>query len=182
MIPIIESIDENKLRPGAKMVRRDVIMLVVRHPSEEKYLYLHNKKFGWNILVQGGVEQGENPMAAAIRELTEETGFHDIRSVRRLPLDMDNVFYAAHKNENRYARIQTYLIELAGLDQLPHEDEAEVLFETYENLARIFGAGFAHHAFLLGVAAGRFSVDDLDPNNPSHLGPIELANLKVSYR
>jgi 8-oxo-dGTP pyrophosphatase MutT (NUDIX family) len=50
---------------------------VVKHPSENKYLYLHYKRIGWNTLVQGGIDDGENPMISAIRELVEETGFYD---------------------------------------------------------------------------------------------------------
>ena len=50
IVPIIESIDDNKLVPSAKTVYRNCIMLVIKHPTENKFLYLHNKKFGWNVL------------------------------------------------------------------------------------------------------------------------------------
>lgn len=49
IVPIIESIDNNKLVPSAKTVYRNCIMLVIKHPTENKFLYLHNKKFGWNV-------------------------------------------------------------------------------------------------------------------------------------
>jgi ADP-ribose pyrophosphatase YjhB (NUDIX family) len=182
IIPIIESIDENKLVPSAEIVYRDCVMLVVKHPEESKYLYLHNKKFGWNILVQGGIEDGENPMVSAIRELIEETGYCDIKKVEKLPFEMDNVFYAAHKNQNRYAKIKIYFVELNSLTQIPHEDAAEVLFGTDENLYDLFGASFRHHYFLLGVAIGRENINNLDTSNPNKLGSVELTNQQVSYR
>ncbi len=182
MIPIIESVNENKQVPGVKTIERDVVILVVKHPVEDKYLYLHYKKIGWNVLVQGGIDNGENPMIAAVRELVEETGFYDIKKIERLPLDMDNIFYAAHKNENRYARAKTYFIELASLKQNPHEDDFDIAFDTYENLFEIFGPAFTHHYFLLAVAIGKESIDGLNPNDSKHLGQFELTNLRVSYR
>lgn len=182
MIPIIESIDENKLNPDAKMTERDVIMIVVKHPIEDKYLYIHYKNFGWNVLVQGGIEEGENPLISSIRELEEETGFYDIASVEKLPLEMDNVFYAAHKNVNRLARIKTFFIKLKSMAQKSHEAEFDVLFDTYENLYDIFGPSFRHHYFLLGIALGKQDVNNLDVNDENHLNDIELVNQKVSYR
>lgn len=180
IVPIIESIDGNKLVPSAKTVYRDCIMLVIKHPSEDKYLYLHNKKFAWNVLVQGGIEEGENPFISAIREMTEETGLYDIKSIIKLDFEMDNVYYAAHKAQNRYAIIKTFYIELNSLKQLDHEDESDILFDTYENLYDIFGAPFRHHYYLLGIATG--NQQNIDNGNQSKLGTLNLVNHKVTYR
>ncbi|MDR2933737.1 MAG: NUDIX domain-containing protein [Rickettsiales bacterium] len=182
MIPIIEADNENRVMPGVETIERDTILAVVKHPTEDKYLYLKYKKLPWNVLIQGGIEGGENPMISALRECIEETGFYEIRSIQKLPLDFDNVFYAAHKNVNRYSRVKTYFIELASLAQKPHEDEFDILFDTYENMQDIFGPAFAHHYFLLGVAIGKQSIDDLDYNSSTYLGKLKLDGLKVSYR
>lgn len=179
-VPIIESIDENKLVPEAKTIYRDCIMLVIKHPTLNKYLYLHNKKFGWNVLVQGGIEPGENPFIAAIREMTEETGYTDIKSITKLDFEMDNVYYAAHKNQNRYAIIKTFYIELNSLKQTDHETAAEVKFATYQQLERIFGAPFVHHYYLLGIATG--NQKNVPSKSQSKLGTLKLVNQKVTYR
>lgn len=180
IIPIIESIDENKVVQNAKTVYRDSIMLVVKHPKEDKYLYLHNKKFGWNILIQGGVDQGENVLISAIRELIEETGYNDIKSIKKLDFEMDNVYYAAHKKENRYAMIKTFYIELNSLEQIKHEDEADVFFDTYKNLYDLFGPSFRHHYYLLGIALNK---EELKKNkDKTMLGSIKLTNQIVKYR
>ncbi len=180
IVPIIESIDENKMVATAKTVYRDCIMLVIKHPEENKFLYLHNKKFGWNVLVQGGIEADENPFVSAIREMTEETGFCDIKSITKLDFEMDNVYYAAHKNQNRYAIIKTFYIELNSLKQVEHEDESEILFDTYEKLYDIFGAPFRHHYYLLGIATGKQK--NIESNNQAKLGTLDLINHKVTYR
>ncbi len=180
LVPIIESIDDNKLVATAKTVYRDCIMLVIKHAIENKFLYLHNKKFGWNVLVQGGIEEGENAFISAIREMTEETGYYDIKSITKLDFEMDNVYYAAHKNQNRYAIIKTFYIELNSLKQIEHEDESETLFDTYENLYDIFDAPFRHHYYLLGIATGK--QQNIDSKNQSKLGNLDLVNHKVTYR
>jgi 8-oxo-dGTP pyrophosphatase MutT (NUDIX family) len=180
IVPIIESIDNNKLVPSAKTVYRNCIMLVIKHPTENKFLYLHNKKFGWNVLVQGGIEEGENSFVSAIREMTEETGYCDIKSITKLDFEMDNVYYAAHKNQNRYAIIETFYIELNSLKQIEHENESEILFDTYENLYDIFGAPFRHHYYLLGIATGK--QQNVASKDQSKLGTLDLINHKVTYR
>ena len=180
LIPIIESVDENAVRGDAETIYRDCIMLVVKHPGEEKYLYISNKKFGWNFLVQGGIEEGENMLVSAIRELVEETGFTDIKSVKKLDFIMDNVYYAAHKKQNRYAVVYTFYIELNSLTQKEHEDVGKIKFDTYKNLKDIFGAAFVHHYYLLGIATGNqkeeVSVDK------TRLGENKLVNHMVKYR
>lgn len=180
IVPIIESIDNNKLVPSAKTVYRNCIMLVIKHPTENKFLYLHNKKFGWNVLVQGGIEEGENSFVSAIREMTEETGYCDIKSITKLDFEMDNVYYAAHKNQNSYAIIETFYIELNSLKQIEHENESEILFDTYENLYDIFGAPFRHHYYLLGIATGK--QQNVASKDQSKLGTLDLINHKVTYR
>lgn len=180
VVPIIESIDKNKVLPSAEIVYRNSIMLVIKHPFENKYLYLHNKKYGWNVLVQGGVEEKENIFISAIREMIEETGYYDIKSITKLDFEMDNVYYAAHKNQNRYAIIKTFFIQLNSLKQQEHENDAEILFDTYENLYNIFGAPFRHHYYLLGIATG--NQENIENENPHKLGTLNLINHKVSYR
>ncbi|MDE6583424.1 MAG: hypothetical protein K2K31_02085, partial [Clostridia bacterium] len=86
----------------------------------------------------------------------------------------------AHKNQTRYAIIKTFYIELNSLKQVAHEDESEILFDTYENLFDIFGAPFRHHYYLLGIATGKQK--NVENKNQSKLGSLDLVNHKVTYR
>jgi 8-oxo-dGTP pyrophosphatase MutT (NUDIX family) len=55
---------------------------IVRHPAG-KYLFI--KRFGKWDLPKGKIEKGENPQAAALREVEEETGIAGLTIVRELP-------------------------------------------------------------------------------------------------
>jgi 8-oxo-dGTP pyrophosphatase MutT (NUDIX family) len=66
------------------------VAVVVRRPADggREYLVLRRspEKLGYWHLVAGGVEWGEEPDAAAARELQEETGL--VRPVTRLGLEL----------------------------------------------------------------------------------------------
>lgn len=112
--------------------------------------------------------------------MTEETGYYDMKSITKLDFEMDNVYYAAHKNQNRYAIIETFYIELNSLNQIEHENESDILFDTYENLFDIFDAPFRHHYYLLGIAIGK--QQNVASKDQSKLGTLDLINHKVTYR
>ena len=84
-IPIIQVIAKNfvgsgdsTIRPDKKMTERKVVNALIKHPTEDKYLCVHNKKFNWINFVMGGIEGEETPTEAGIREVIEETGYTDI--------------------------------------------------------------------------------------------------------
>ena len=159
VVPVFKSEDKNKPRNDKKTVYRDSVMLVVKHPSEEKYLYLKWNKFSWQCLVQGGIKEGEDFFDAARRELIEETGYFDIKKIERLPLDMDNVYFAAHKDENRYTHVIPFYIELASEKKQKIDEEELEQFATCwaktKDLEKVFGEAFKHHFWLVGQVTGK---------------------------
>ena len=72
------------------------------------------------------------------------------------------------------------LIELNSLQQTEHENDAEILFDSYENLYEIFGAAFRHHFYLLSIATGKQK--NVASQDQSKLGTLDLVNHKVTYR
>lgn len=102
---------ENPPRPGKENTERDIILAIVRDPKSGNYLTLRWKEQPWTTFVTGGIEDGEDPIEAAKREIAEETGYTRVRLVRDLGSTCA-LFYAAHKDLNRKAHARSFLFEL----------------------------------------------------------------------
>lgn len=100
--------------PGKEVVHRTATISIVYDPKKDAYLTLKWKQQPWITYVTGGIEQGEDPVEAAKREITEETGYADVRLIRKLGGDAQSEFYAAHKGVNRVARNSMFLFELTN--------------------------------------------------------------------
>jgi len=98
---------ENKHQPDAPTVPREVICAVVKHPSEDKYLIVKPKGSDFWSPLMGGIDDGETPEETAKRELVEEAGYDDIKSIEAFDEVLASVFYAQHKNVNRVAYLLT---------------------------------------------------------------------------
>lgn len=90
-------------RPDKPTVRRRTAFALVKHWSEDKYLCLDWEKFGWHSGIIGGIEEGEDAIEAAKREIVEETGYKHPIFKKIIGEAMHTNFFAAHKDVNRYA-------------------------------------------------------------------------------
>ena len=123
-IPIIQVIAKNfvgtgdsQIRDDKPMTERNVVNAVIKHPTEDKYLCVKNKKFNWINFVMGGIEGDESPIEAAIREVVEETGYTDIADLHEMEFVYYDNFYAAHKDVNRHITCHTVVGKLNSLAQ-----------------------------------------------------------------
>lgn len=153
IMPVNASLDDNKPRDDKEWVRRNNVVLIVKHWMEDKYLYIEYKKQDWKCFISGGVDEGETFEDAARRELREESGYKNISLIEEMPMKMANVFYAAHKGVNRYSIVTSFYIELKDGEQgnLSDEESAEheVKWEVKENLYEILKNGFTDQIWLL---------------------------------
>jgi len=117
--------NENALRPDKKTVRRRLVTAFVKHWKEDKYLCLDWKKFKWHTPIIGGIEGGETPEEAGLREIREETGFQNMKFVHYLGGELHNSFFARHKDENRYSIEYGVLFELID-DKWEKPSEEEI--------------------------------------------------------
>jgi len=70
----------------------EVLLVVYRPPGPEFLVLLRSpERDGYWNLVAGGVEEGEEPSAAALRELREESGLADPARFEELPLELGYV-------------------------------------------------------------------------------------------
>ncbi len=129
-LPIKQVIAKNFVGTGSSALRsdkqdtyRDVVVAVIKHPTEEKYLCVKNNKFGWINFVMGGIEKEETVVDAAIREIKEETGYSDIVIDHEMEFVYFDNFYAAHKDVNRHITAHTVVGKLKSLEQVAISSE-----------------------------------------------------------
>ena len=68
---------------------REAIIVVYRRPGPEFLVLLRSPQdHGYWHLVAGGIEEGEQPAAAALRELMEETSLDAPVRFEKLPIDL----------------------------------------------------------------------------------------------
>lgn len=108
---------------GKEVVFRKGILAVVYDPKKEKYLTLRWPKQNWTTFVVGGVEGDEDSVAAAKREILEETGYKNVTFKRVLCGPTQSEFFAAHKDLNRVAHSELLLFELENDEQVEVTEE-----------------------------------------------------------
>ncbi len=117
---------KNPPQKGYPTVERRMVHALVKNPATGKFLGLKWKKFPWTTFVVGGVEEGEDSIEAARREVREETGYTDLTFVRALGGPVVSEYFAAHKKENRRALTTALYFELASDTRVsPSKEEEE---------------------------------------------------------
>lgn len=153
IMPVNASLDENKPRDDKEWSYRQNVVLIVKHWHDDKYLYIDYNNQSWKCFISGGVEKDEKPIDAAKRELEEESGFYNIKTINEMPFKMANVFYAAHKGVNRYSTVTSFYIELADDSRkemsIEEQKEHTVKWEEKEKLYEILKNGFTDQIWIL---------------------------------
>ncbi len=124
VIPLFEELSgQDAIREDKETVTRHNAYMFLKHHTEDKYLCLDWEKYGWHSGIIGGIDEGEDPIVAAVREIQEETGYQNVRFVKRIGYGHRNHFFAAHKDVNRYALGEDMLFELVNDEKLETKEE-----------------------------------------------------------
>ena len=127
---IASSDSDSAVKPGLEFVKRNAICAIVRNPKNDKYLCISWKKVRMHGLVTGGVEEGEDVVSAALREIHEETGYKNVRLVKNPSFAIHSLFYHRIKEQNRWARFQYLFLELENEERDPLSEKEDSLHEV----------------------------------------------------
>jgi leucyl-tRNA synthetase len=127
------------VRPDARWEDRDAVMCIVKHWEKDEYLVLQWKDHPEvKTFIAGGIESGEDAVAAGAREITEETGYIHPRFARQVGGINYSEFYHQIKKVNRRARFTYLYFELVDGEQqeISIEDKKnhEVLWKPKEEV------------------------------------------------
>lgn len=154
---------DGAVRPDLPFVKREAVCAIVRNPKDDTYLCNSWKTFEMRGLFTGGVEEGEDIIEAARREVQEETGYKNLRHISTAPIAINTFFYHRVKQQNRHAHFRFIFFDLENdeRDQVKEEESAvhEALWKTREELDDFFT-----------VFEGQFLLNLLDKPDYVHTG------------
>ncbi len=101
--PLFVGEGKNKIRKDKKNTKREVVDVIIKHWEKDEYFCLDwcKSKNDWKTFIVGGIEKGENAEEAALREAKEESGYQNMRVVKKIGNTIYSRFFAAHKDVNR---------------------------------------------------------------------------------
>ncbi len=96
--------------------KKDAIIAILKNPKNNKVLILdwgkRQKNTGGKMFIGGGIEKDEDPIEAAKREITEETGYINFKHIKNASSWVNNHFYSNVKDKHVAARFLPIVFEL----------------------------------------------------------------------
>jgi leucyl-tRNA synthetase len=111
-LPVIAVVEPETGVPQENPEFRQSIVAIVRDPKTNKFLSINwGDKNGGNLFVGGGLEENEDIVETAIREIAEETGYVNIQLVSQTG-KMHHNYFAHSKNVARRIEANALLFDL----------------------------------------------------------------------
>ena len=133
---------DGAVRDKLPFIKRDAVCAVVRNPKDGKYLCVSWKKFLMHGFVTGGIEEGEDAVESALREIYEETGYKNVKFIKDPEVAIHSLFYHRIKEQNRWARFRYLFFELINEEQdsidKKESDLHDVLWKSKNELKDFF--------------------------------------------
>lgn len=125
-LPIITVIDPLTGSPQDNAVHKEKIIALVER-ADGKVLTLNwGPKLGGRLLVGGTVEDGEDPLVAAKREIAEETGYKNLKLIKHAEERVHHEYFAFSKDQAVIAHTDIFHFKLTD------DTQAETALEDNE--------------------------------------------------
>src|SRR3990167_6944639 len=106
--------DEDAWRKNEPEVKRETVVCLVKHWSENKFLFLKKKLVDKAIVAVAGGTDGEDLIIAGQREIREETGFLNSRYIKNLGSQVFYRFFSVVSKQNRISELKPLYFELTN--------------------------------------------------------------------
>lgn len=129
VVPSIEDKD-NPHVDGWEVKERNNVHAVVYDPRKDAYLTLTWHDYDWQTIVLGGIDEGEDIIECAKREIAEETGYTNVEFKKHLGAPIQTLYAAPHKKVNRLAWSTGLYFELIDDTQIEVSREEHEKFDV----------------------------------------------------
>jgi len=122
---------DSAIIPGEPFIHRDNVAIVLKNPNTGKYLCTNWRDHHMHGVVTGGIDEGEDIIECAIREVKEETGYRNVKFSHNPNFAVQAKFFHRLKKLNRWARYQIICLELENEERgeiEEHEDVHELVW------------------------------------------------------
>jgi leucyl-tRNA synthetase len=126
--PVFYSSD-SPLREGLPIIKRDAVCAIIRNPKDDSYLCSVWRDMHMNGLITGGIEEGEDIVEGALREIYEETGYKNLKFVADPDVAIHSFFFHRKKEVNRCARFQYLFFDLIDATQDPIDEKEAAIHD-----------------------------------------------------
>ncbi len=115
-LPIIPVVQPVTGTPHGDDYEKESIVAIVRDPKHQKTLMLNwgprKTNYGGTLFIGGSVDDKEDLLKAALREIKEETGYVDLKLMGQTDVPVNNYFYSNTKDRHIKAKIWGFLFDL----------------------------------------------------------------------
>ncbi|MBQ2350300.1 MAG: leucine--tRNA ligase [Cytophagales bacterium] len=103
---------DSDLKPGLEIENRNIILAIIKHWEENKYLVIRYKQDNSRAFLTGGIEKNETSEEVLRREVKEETGYISLKTIKMI-CETKCTFYHKRKNKNLHELTYNYYVELS---------------------------------------------------------------------
>lgn len=114
---------------GKEKVERRNVQVIVRNQKNGTVLCLERKNPAWVTFPMGGIEEGEDILIAAKRELLEETGYVNVINGKVLGGQVRAEYFATHKDQNRISFTSLVVFDLENEEREEISEEEKGIHE-----------------------------------------------------
>ena len=134
---VVDTSGDSAVVPNEPFIRRENVAILLRDPVTNRFLCTNWKEHHMHGVVTGGIDNGENIVDTAMRELVEETGYKNLKFIGNPEFAVQTKFFHRLKKQNRWARYNILCFDLVNDEKTPiaeHEDVHELVWKSAKEM------------------------------------------------